>query len=58
MTVKTKPEIKVACDEPGCHTTPPTREQLLQGGGLVGLGWFCAGANTHFCPDHHPKDRK
>jgi hypothetical protein len=44
----------IVCDEPGCDVRSPPAKDVLEGHGLVNMGWHCSGG-THFCPAHAPK---
>jgi hypothetical protein len=39
--------VGVRCDT--CPTEAPPALELLKAGGLIALGWHCAGG-SHFCP--------
>jgi hypothetical protein len=46
--------IGLACDT--CHVAAPSAKEIIEGHGLIRMGWHCTGG-THLCPEHHP-DKK
>ncbi len=44
--------VEVRCDK--CAVNAPPAEEIIAGGGLVAMGWYCSGG-VHICPHHeHP----
>lgn len=43
----------IVCDADMCGEIAPSEFEALRGGGLRGLGWYCAGGK-HLCPAHAP----
>jgi hypothetical protein len=41
--------VCIKCDQ--CSRTSPPAKELLEGHGLVNMGWYCSGG-IHLCPDH------
>lgn len=41
----------ILCDAEGCEVKSPPAAEVIEGGGLVNMGWECHGG-THFCPTH------
>lgn len=40
--------VGVACD--ACKTLAPPAKEIMEGHGLVNMGWYCKGG-THLCPN-------
>jgi hypothetical protein len=46
--------VGIQCDR--CNIMAPPAREILDGHGLVNMGWYCSGG-THICPAHdHPTD--
>lgn len=48
--------MRFTCDHPeGCGVSPSS-EEIIAAGGMVAMGWDCAGGK-HYCPQHR-RDRE